>query len=95
MTPAAFEFIQNHPLYGVAAGLLALFIVLTVIKKLVGWALVLVVAFLGYNYFLHMKGMEERSPAELLHRAEDAAEKAVKQAAEKAAERAEEALEKK
>lgn len=94
--PAALEFASNHPLYGVVAVLLIAFIVLTVLKKLVGLALVLVLGFIGYSYYLHTKGEEERVPSfqALVDKAKDAADKA-KEKAKEVEEKAKEALEKK
>jgi hypothetical protein len=94
--PAALEYISNHPLYGVGAALLLAFIVLTIVKKLVGIALVLVVGFIGYSYFLHTKGEEEHMPS-LQRMVEEAKEKAkaVEEKAKEVEQRAKDALEKK
>ena len=75
--PAAIEFIQNHPLYGVALALIIVFVVLSIIKKLVTFALIAVALLIGYGYFLHTRGEEERLPSFKIKQAiEDLQEKA-------------------
>ncbi|MCC6807299.1 MAG: hypothetical protein IT381_07735 [Deltaproteobacteria bacterium] len=82
--PAAIEFVQNHPLYGLAAALFLAFIVLTIAKKLVVFALIGVLGFIGYGYYLHTRGEEERMPKvnvqKVIEKLEDAAEKAKEKA---------------
>lgn len=82
--PAAIEFMQNHPLYGVALALIIAFIVLSIVKKLVTFALIAVVALMGYGYFLHTRGEEERLPSFKIKNAIEQLEEKAKDAIEKA-----------
>jgi hypothetical protein len=77
--PAAFDYIQAHPWFAAVAALLVLFLALTVVKKLVGWALVLVLALIGYGYFLQLRGEKERIPSvrDVLDKAQEAAKDAL------------------
>ena len=80
--PAAIEFIQNHPLYGVALALIIVFVVLSIIKKLVTFALIAVALLIGYGYFLHLRGEEERLPSvkKVIEQLQDKAKEAVEKA---------------
>jgi cell division protein FtsL len=55
--------ITHNPLYGVIAGLLALFVVFSLVKKLIKWALIACVMFAAYVYYMHTQGKDVKLPS--------------------------------